>query len=270
MKFKSIVVLIVLFSIDSFACMATTQFKMFPIGIGNGEIITADTFIYRSSYRGEKKEKGIRNNKTMWNIELSIAIYDLKGNIVSMEVIEKLTVKEEKYDAHLKTAYKKLLHTSKLKYPNLNFFTPKYISFCDFQKKCEILKVKNDTVNKKDYLIYRNKKHPISLAKYEKYKQSALFTGNLSSYYVSSTRVYNTKNTELVIAHLQTGHEVSMGWINDDPISTPKEEDVYNPNIIPKEHKPEIQFNKLSEAIYQEPLLHHAYGFDFFVINTIK
>lgn len=258
MKVKIVILVVLMSFIDVFACMSATQYKIFPIGVQKNKIIVADTFIYRGSNR---------DMEINWNIELSIAVYDFKGSIISIEVIDKIHVEGDHYEQKLKVAYKKLLQTIKMKYSTLNYFKPEYISFCDFQKKCEIITLKSDTIKKKDFLIYKNKKHQISLNKFERFKESALYSNSLTSYYISSTRVYKYKHIELAVAHLETGHEVSMGWITDPPNQKPVNEDIYNPNIISKEHKPKIQFNKLNEAIYEEPLLHHGYGFDYFVVN---
>ncbi|WP_442265051.1 hypothetical protein ACSIGC_11970 [Tenacibaculum sp. ZS6-P6] len=59
-----------------------------------------------------------------------------------------------------------------------------------------------------------------------------------------------------------------MGWITNDPNKKPKDE--YDVVILAKERKPNIKFDKISETIYEEPLLHHGYGFDFLILKETK
>ncbi len=268
MKIKIILYLFFLYSTASYACLSTTQFKTFPIGIYNGNIITIDAFIYRDSYTDKDGKEKFPMPKILWEIKTFIAIYDMSGKLISKQEIEMSEIKNDKYLSQLQSSYKKGIQIIKKRYSKLEYFKPSYISYCDFQKKCEILEIENDTINKKDYLIYKEEKHSINLNNYNEYKKSMLYSDNLTSYFISSTRIYRTDKIEIVIAHLETGHEISMGWITTDQNKKPKDD--YDVVIIAKEKKPEFEFVDLENAVYEEPLLHHGYGFDFLIVTKNK
>lgn len=266
MKFKTLVLILFLIqSLTSFACLDATQHKIFPIGVLNGKVITINVHIHRTHSNFKKQNNEGNYSNTMWVIKSYISIYDYNQNLISKSLIEESQIHEESYLSALQSSYSKGVNQIESKYHNIEYFIPDYISFCDFQKRCEILEIKHDTINKKDYLKYKNIDYAINLNEYNNYKKSMLYSGNLTAYYLSSTRIYKAKNLELVIGHLETGHEISMGWITNNLTKKPKSE--FEVIIVPKEHKPEIVFDKLDNVVYKEPLLHHGYGFDFFIVT---
>ncbi len=271
MKKRIIIFLLFFYTINSFACLSTTQYKTFPIGTINNQIITIDAYISRSDYIDRDNKSEYNFPKIMWIIESYISIYNEKQELISTKLIEKRQLKKEKYLPLLREIYLKGIRLINDEFKGIEYFKPEYISFGDFQKKCEKLELKHDTISKKDLLVYKKKEYHIrleSLKGYENYKTSMLFPNSLSAYLISSIRIYKTNKIELVIGHIETGHEISMGWITNDPNKKPKDEnDIV---IYPKEHKPDFEFSKLENAVYQEPLLHHAFGFDFFIVNKIE
>ena len=172
------------------------------------------------------------------------------------------------YSDTLLSAFQTGYESALKQYPSIDLFTPDYISFCDYQKKCDLLSVAYDTIQNKDYVTLSNKKYPISVIQdtsYYAFNNSPYHSGNTAGLYISSIRTYKSESMTLVLTHLETGHEISMGWITDDPNKKPEEEG--DPVIVSKEHKPDIEFKVIDKAVYQEPLLHHGYGFDIFVIK---
>jgi hypothetical protein len=56
-----------------------------------------------------------------------------------------------------------------------------------------------------------------------------------------------------------------MGWITNNPNKKSKgEKEVV---ILAKDHKPKILFHDIRRSVYEEPLLHHGYGLDMFIIH---
>ena len=53
--------------------------------------------------------------------------------------------------------------------------------------------------------------------------------------------------------HLATGHEISLA--EDGEIT------------LAKEYKPTFAFTDIKKSNYIEPLLHHGYGFDTFIVK---
>lgn len=247
-----------LYASVSFACLSTTQFKIFPIGISNSKIITFDVYIYRGGYIDKKNTDDFVFPKTSWSLRSFIGIYDLNGKLVSKEALDVSEIRKDEYLKGLKISYKKGIQTIKSKFKNLTFFEPEYISFCNFQKKCEILKIIHTKKTQKNFLIYQNKKQLINLNRFKEFKRSMQYSDDLTSYYISSTRTYKTDKFEIVIGHLQNGqglstHQTSINKNNSE-----------NNKL---ENKPDFEFNKLENAVYKEPLLHHAYGFDFLIVS---
>lgn len=266
MKYYFIYIFFMLQSLVVNACLSANQYKIFPIGIKDTEIITLTAHINR--YDSFDKNEEFKIPKIGWSIKYYIATYDLNGKLIFQDKTEKLIVESEHYNEELSKTYERKLKEIKLQNKNIQFFTPEYISFCDFQKKCNILTLKNNLKKEEDYLIYESEKHPISLNAFQEFKRSATFTDNLSAYYLSSIRVYKSNNIKVVIGHVGTGYETSMGWITNDPNKKPKDE--YDVVILAQEHKPNFKFDQLSKTIYEEPLLHHGYGFDFLIIKETK
>jgi len=263
MKFKFLFLIFVFIqTMNSFACLDAKQHKIFPVGVFDNQIFSIDAHIHRTESRLERQNNEKKFPETMWIIKSYVSIYDKNQNLISKERIEETQVINESYFNELQSIYIKGIRKISLDYKNIEYFVTEYISFCDFQKSCDVLKIEYDTINKKDFLIYKTKKYSINLDEYKTYYKSDLFTGNLSAYYLSSIRIFKTKELKLVIGHLETGHEISMGWITSDPNKKPKDDNV----IVANEHKPKIAFDKLETSVYKEPLLHHGYGFDFFIV----
>ena len=267
MKLKIILLIAFLFTTKLFACLRTTQYKTFPIGIINKHIISVDMLIDRSGYLEEKIKSDFSIPKIMWHIASYISVYDTNGKLIYSKLFEKNEIKQKKYITLLQAMYHSSLKSIRRKYPRLTYFKLEYLSFCDFQKKCEILELKKDTLHNKNFLFYKTKKYSINLNRYKKYEKSMLYTNDLSAYLISSVRKYKAKNIEIIVGHLEYGHEISMGWITNNPNKKPKNEtDIV---IHPKEKKPTFDFSKLENAVYEEPLLHHAYGFDFLITAQV-
>lgn len=250
------------------ACLAAHQYKIFPIGIQDQQLITFTAYIHRLDFVDKTDAEKFNGPEIGWSIEYYMSTYNLKEQLISKTKTEKLIVESKHYVKELSEVYHKKLKAIVIQNKDIELLIPEYISFCDFQKKCNILTLKNNLRKQKDYLIYKSKKYPINLNAFQEFKRSATFTDNLSAYHLSSTRIYKANNTEIVVGHVGTGHEISMGWITNDPNKKPKDE--YDVVILAKEHKPNIKFDRISETIYEEPLLHHGYGFDFLIIKETK
>ena len=267
MKLKLITYIIACFPIlNVFACLDARQYKIFPVGVINDQIVTIDANLRRTHSRLPQNNENIRTPDVMWIIKSYVSVYDKHQNLICRKPIDEIEVFQRKYLSALQSLFNEGMQDIRQEYQDIDYFETEYISFCDFQKNCRLLKVEHDTLNEKDFLVYKSKKHAINFKEYNNYYNSALFTSNLMAYHLSSVRIFKTKTIELVIGHLETGHEISMGWITSDPNKKPKDE--YDTVILAKEHTPKIPFDTLETSAYEEPLLHHGYGFDFFVVTN--
>lgn len=258
---------------NTYACLNTYQFKIFPIGIYQDKIVTVDVQVRRTSQIEGNRWLGLNLKNpdefsVMWILCTRISTYDKNQKTQSSTPIDTVYAIGKDYSDTLLSAYQACYNSVLKQYPSIELFTPDYISFCDYQKKCDLLSVTNDTIQNTDYLTLEEKKYPIKVIRdtsYFAFNNSPYHSGNTTGLYISSTRTYKTESMTLVLAHLETGHEISMGWITNDP--NKKSEEEGDPVIVSKEHKPGFEFNNLDKAVYQEPLLHHGYGFDIFIIK---
>lgn len=263
MKLKLLLLFMFCYSLNTYACLDARQHKLFPIGAIDGTIIFIEAHIHRTD-DNEKNDSDRFKVKVKWQIKSYISIYDTSQNLISKTEIDTEEIKGSSYLPLLQSSYNRGFLEIKSIYKDIDYFKTDYISFCDYQKKCNKLELKSDTLAKKNSFIYKKKDYTITLKENKKDKESVLFTDNLSSYFISSVRIYKTEDIELVIGHLATGHEVSMGWITDDPN---KKETENRETIKPrKEYQPDFEFDNLFTAVYQEPLMHHGFGNDFFIV----
>jgi len=264
MKLKFLFLFVLFQSLNAYACLYAKQHKLFPIAVLDGNIIMIEAHIHRTEDIN-KDDKERHMMKVKWKIKSYISIYDTSQNLISKTEMEKVEIKGDSYEPILQSVYTKGLFQIKSIYSDLDYFEAEYISFCDYRKKCKKLEVKTDTLAKTDTFKYKKKNFTIQLEDNKKDKENALFTDNLSHYYLSSVRIYKAKAIELVLGHLATGHEVSMGYITENP-DEKETEDGYKYEAR-EEYKPDFNLDDLYTAVYQEPIMHHGYGFDLFIVT---
>jgi len=235
-------------------CLQTYQFKVFPVGMLNEQIISVDIKIYRTQDISTQKDPSLEIG---WYIETYLSTYDEYQKLTQKKLLNKQSIHKKSYAHEIQLEYEKAFKVVKKMYPKIEYFQPKAISFCEFQNKCKMMESYYDEKEDKDYIRYKGKNHLISVIKdaaYYGFKESAFFSDRISGYAISSTRVYLLGNVELVVGHLESGHELS--YITHDPNKKPKDEsDIV---IYMKEHTPDIDFSDIKKATYEEPLLHHG------------
>ena len=246
----------------SFACLAAYQFKIFPVGIADDKIVTVDFKIHR--------DNDVLNNdelRIIWFIRAYISTYEQNQNLIKATPFDSVIVKSDDYLEKLKEVYDAALAKIQTEFPTIELFKPKYISFCDFQKKCKLIEIDTGTnIGVDEDIIstdaatikYKNKKYPLDIIKdtlYYGFNENYLYADYIQGFYISSYRIYETKKVKLVIFHLETGDLI--------------EARIYGEKDIPpaKEYKPDFKFKDIKHSVYTEPLLHHGYGFDAFIIE---
>jgi hypothetical protein len=257
----------------SFACLNTYQFKIFPVGVSQDKIITVDVQIRRTSQVEGNRWLNLGLEKTdewseMWILYSYVSAYDKNQKLISLTPLDTTYSIGKNYSDTLDKAYQNGLKKIANEFTDLEYFRPDYISFCDFQQKCNIVKIQSDTLSSKDFVIYEGKKYQTDIVRdtsYYGFGRSPYHPETITGLYINSVRVYKTKTLTLLVTHLVTGHEISMGWITSDPKKAGKTED--GEISLAKEHKPNLTFTDLKKSTYEEPLLHHGYGFDIFIIK---
>jgi hypothetical protein len=275
MKLFIPIFIVLLFPLSGKACLGASQYKIFPIGTKGKSIYSIDYKLVRTENYNIKSRFKLdvpENEKEEWE-----AIWILYGFIVEYDSDQK-KLKETaidttyqigfKYEDSLATSYSRIFKIAKEKYPNLDYFKPDYISFCDFQMNCEKVSVAYDSINETDLIIYKNKKYPVPY-----FKDSALQDPSVNPYIfgridymaINSVRIYKNKSKELAVIHLTSGDHMNMYTTDKSLIGKTNEDEI--PYQLCKEHKPDFKFNQLENGSYAEPILHHGHGLDLFIVK---
>ncbi|WP_299116009.1 hypothetical protein [uncultured Winogradskyella sp.] len=264
MKIKLLVFVFLFQSLNAFACLSAKQQKLFPVGVIDDSIIFIEVHLYRT-HDIDKNDKSKNMMAMKWKVKSYVSIYNKFHKLISQTEIESSEIKGRSYLPLLQSTYTKGLAQIKSIYKSLDYFKAEYLSFCDYQKKCKRLEIHHDSITKKDTFKYKKQDFTIELSDNQKDEKSETFVGHLSSYFLNSVRIYKTKDIELIIGHIATGHEVSMGWITDNPNKKPNK--FGDPIHKAEPYHPDFEFKELRTAVYEEPIMHHGYGFDLFIIK---
>ena len=275
MKLKTILFIIITgISTHLFACLNAYQFKVFPVGVYRGQIVSVDVEVIRTSvFQGnihyglhyEVKEKV----QVLWILRAYRSVYDKNQKLISSVPLDTIFTIQKDYTNDLQQLYSKGFDRIKSEFPDIELFRPYRLTFCGYRQKCRELRVKNDSLNNVDIIEYQGVEYPVKFIRGENYYNLGYSSVSgedfLTHYYISSYRIYKANNMELIVTHFGTGHEISMGWITDNPDKKSKDEgDIV---IYAKEYVPDIPFKDIKTVVYKEPLLHHGYGFDVFVVR---
>ncbi len=257
---KKILIILIFKATFSFACLEAYQFKIFPVGMHNDTIVTIDIQVRRTSQVVGNRLLDLNLDsvdewETMWILNAFISKYDNNQNIIEKESIGTTYSLKNTYLDSLQTIYQKGYDKITTQYADIKLFKPAYISFCDFQSTCNLISLSYDETKDQDYLINNNKKYGLKIIRDETYygfNNSAFHPRNISEINISSTRLYKTEGFELMVLHLANGHKMKA---------------VNEPDLPPKEYTPDWVFSNIKSAVYEEPVLHHGYGFDVFIIK---
>ena len=253
------------------ACLGTHQFKTFPVGVLNDQIITVDVQVIRTEAISiaDKLDEEVSNEFAAgWVLYVYEASYSLKQELLSLQPYDTLYVYNESYLRKLQIAYTAVYHNIVAKYETLERLVPQSISFCDYQKECELVSLEYDSQKKKDFLRFQGKEHPFSIIRDTTFygmPWSLKYAESAEGLYISSVRVLKTPKHTLLMVHLENGHEISMGMITTDPTQL-KTDDGFMRHLC-KEYVPDFEFDDITQAVYKEPLLHHGAGIDVFVVK---
>src|SRR5690554_3043370 len=93
MKIRLLFIALAFLSIEAFGCLNTYQFRVFPIGLDNGQIVTLDYKVYRTSQiEGSRKVDfeldSANKTETMWILIGSISKYDFNQNLIETNVFD--------------------------------------------------------------------------------------------------------------------------------------------------------------------------------------
>lgn len=241
----------------------------------DGEIIGVSAYVQRTSCFDASRRFPDINVDSVRSLEmepffvinLAITKHSRNQKLLQQYSLDTLKVPGENYGTALQVRFNQYYKQIVKDFPEIELFSPEYISFCGYQTSCEQLALVFDSLQQQSFFQTGKKRYALPALS----DSQQLFT--FSPYYdeygrgmtISSVRIYKSKTLKLTIGHLETGHELGMGMITHDPKKTKNEEGFEL--IFYKEEKPDFPFSNIETAAYQEPLLHHGFGYDLFVVN---
>jgi hypothetical protein len=254
-----------LLSFSASACLNTTQFRTFPVGISENKIIAIDFDIRRTSVEeGKFRAKLEIESKSpideMWFLKAYVSYYTFDQKLINKELVYATYQVGRSYMDSLKLAYNTGIMQITLRHEQLDLFKLSALSHCRFQKQCAYISIKTDTNQSKSFAIIDGKELPINFIADTSnldFSSNSHIDGMLKGFYISSTRIYTCNEITLTAGHVQTGLEIANGSISEN--ETDEESNEVFSTINDSSQKLDLT---------QEPLLHHGYGFDlFFVIR---
>lgn len=266
MKLKLYIFLLSLFSISiSWGCYEANLTKIFPIGTKGDTIISIDFKIRRTHpeviSRYIKIDKNFRPKGVYyaWIIKGYKSKYDKNQNLISSVAIDSSYFISNNYIDSLRVIYNKGYEDLK-SIIGIELFENEYISFCDFQSKCNKLSIHYDSVSNQDYIYYKKRKILFNVFKdtisgygYEPFDNSSHFN-------ISSIRIFKNEKIELVVFHLEIGDDDDYTFNSDGSTEMKKK----------KEYEFKMTFDDIKNSTYEEPLLHHGFGLDVFVVKELS
>lgn len=246
-----------------FACLSASQNRLFPLGQTSKGLCVVETHLYRTEFRENDKE--VIEMKPAWGGLSYFKIYDKNNKEVYSEIIDTIKLfQQHHYDSIIDRSFKKGLSIAE-KYPYFVSVKPTALTFCDYQEKCSKAELLFDTTNNKIRIRLPNKVaydvnvlfDSTSIASnllnyYGGFDDADLsaksFKGNL---YINSVRQFQFGNKKLTIVHIGSGQTFELA-----------EGGTYPPG---KEYKAKFEFTDINKSVFEEPVLHHGHGFDFFI-----
>jgi hypothetical protein len=239
------------------SCNAADQCRLFPLGGSSSGFAFVETHLYRTTDpNGNRYEM-----PSKWFGDSYLKLYDGSHRLISSRLIDSLSREGKGTDVEFtENSFKKGLALAK-QLPGFVAAKPLYLSFCNFQQKCQEAELSVDTMKHALFVKLRNQKqYEVNVLKYK-----ASIAGTYLQYYsgfnggqidytgidISSVRKYTIGEATLTIVHLANGDKPNYEE------GAPKRE----------EYKPEVAFSHLENSVVYEPLLHHGHGFDFFIVE---
>lgn len=235
--------------VDSFACLNAGYNKSFPLAIINSnELISFDVDIQRSGRINEPTD-----NRFSWYMRISLVHYNNEQKVINKIPFQTLTYLGENYAVELSYYLSKRIQFFKKFYPNMDWLTPWHLSFCNYQKNCN--EVAFVSQKSKDFIKYQNRNYPFTTLKNEAKYSRGFDDYSSDIFYINSVRLFHSKAAKLLVLHMHTGHDVSIGFYNENSKDYSK----------PKEYTPNFPFRELKNSVYFEPMMHHGFGTDIFI-----
>lgn len=259
---------------SSFVCSSASQYRMFPLGQISTGLCVAETHLSRTDFiENENNNDTINSEEIELDIELGtrwvgisyFKIYDDNYKEVYTETLDTMMFEESAYDSIVDKTFQKGLKLAK---QNPDFLVAKPISlaFCDYGENCSKAKLLFDTLNNKIHVQLQNKTAHYSKTLFDSTSMTSNFLKDYSNgfddidlsaksflgrLYINSVRQFQIGSKKLTIVHISTGQFLELADGGTEPTR--------------KEYNPKFPFRYINKSVFEEPVLHHGHGFDFYV-----
>jgi hypothetical protein len=255
MKNPLVLILLVALHADAFACGSAEQSRIFPVGIVQAGLVVVEM----EMGRGEGNDERLH-----WSGTSYLVVYDFAHQVKSRQQLQDFRFADSDYSKGISAAFRFGLERAR-KMEGIALLAPKSILFADYARSCSALSLHNDTLKKELSLVVSKKHYPVTVARdtnsiarvwFHRYMTESYYGSvDYSDYYdhlgISSIRKFQAGKRELLIVHLGDGQ--TMHTADGEPIPAGKE------------YKAGFSFDKLENSAFEEPVMHHGAGFDFFV-----
>lgn len=266
MKFSFLFLCILSFQL-SHACLHAFQHKIYPVGIIEEQVITIDISIQRTSQNEGARPLGIEvaegsEHEPMWLLSASIANYTFQQKLISQKVYADCHSLGISYADSVEQLYARTLANLLDSLPELEQFALVEMTDCLAHKDCQFIGLKSDTTaGRKAFLLHDRREFEVFYTQdssHLDFADSPYFDPALESYIIGTTRMYKLGDATLILAHVQTGHEVAVGMIYSEPEKSSEDNEISN--------RSRDKILDIEDEFFQEPLMHHGYGFDVFLV----
>ncbi len=271
MKHLILVLSFLISSQVTFACFAASQNRLFPIGYKSKGIFFLETRFIRTNTLNmdteeEEDEEGVEQ-EIAWYGVCYIKQYNKSYKEVYSELLDSVPLfNAALYDTILQELYSKAYLLANQNNKLESFHVPTF-SFCNYSKLCKEATFKYDTNSVTPSIILGNKK----VYKMYVLADTASLAGNMvkkvvdySGYplennayadqlYVNSIRKFKMGAKILTIIHVEIGEVY-------------EEEDFSTSEEVKRENS-KINTSLLKYGLFNEAVLFHGVGFDYFVIE---
>ncbi len=245
------------------ACLSASQHRLFPLGRISTGLCVVETHLYRTEFRDSNKV--IDEFRPAWRGISYFKIYDADYKEVFSETLDTIKLfKQKLYDSIVQCSFLKGMQRAKL-YPGFVAARPVSITFCDYQEQCGTTALLYDSIQNTIRVKLRSKSYDVKVL-----FDSTSIASNILSYYggyddnnpltamsfkgylyINSIRRFEIGNKTLTVVHLGSGQHFER-----------VDGGTYPPG---KEYKPSFAFNDINKSVFEEPVLHHGHGFDFYI-----
>jgi hypothetical protein len=238
------------------ACLEAFQFKIFPIGYNENYLHTFDVQVKRTSEDLANRDfnSGIENPSSLspvFVLTCFLSVYDKNQQLISTQPYHTAVIVDSVYTDTLSKIYDIAKQSLYVKYPKMRNFKHCSYSFCDFNQVCKKVGLTTQTDGIRDAIMYKNKKYSLKVLEDENYFKLIGDTRyQMGVLGIGTINAYKTRGLKLMVIHLVSADQIAYKVLFPEAITE-------NPT----------KFNSFIKAkcpIYEEPLLDHAYGVDFF------